>query len=87
MATQGRPAYEISNYAKKGYESQHNLAYWRYEDYGGIGPGAHGRLSIDGKPMPHIGIVYPKMAKSRGPEGHGQQDTPLVTQHASAKPS
>jgi putative oxygen-independent coproporphyrinogen III oxidase len=39
----GRPAYEISNHARPGEESRHNLAYWRYQDYVGIGPGAHGR--------------------------------------------
>jgi oxygen-independent coproporphyrinogen-3 oxidase len=39
----GLPAYEISNHARPGEESRHNLAYWRYEDYVGIGPGAHGR--------------------------------------------
>jgi oxygen-independent coproporphyrinogen-3 oxidase len=39
--------YEISNYARPGAESRHNLAYWRYGDYAGIGPGAHGRLSFD----------------------------------------
>lgn len=39
----GLPAYEISNHAKPGERSEHNLAYWRYEDYCGIGPGAHGR--------------------------------------------
>ena len=39
----GLPAYEISNHAKPGEESRHNLTYWRYEDYCGIGPGAHGR--------------------------------------------
>jgi oxygen-independent coproporphyrinogen-3 oxidase len=37
------PAYEISNYARPGQESRHNLTYWRYGDYAGIGPGAHGR--------------------------------------------
>ena len=37
------PAYEISNYARTGQESRHNLAYWRYQDYAGIGPGSHGR--------------------------------------------
>jgi oxygen-independent coproporphyrinogen-3 oxidase len=42
----GLAAYEISNYAKPGGESRHNLAYWRYEDYAGIGPGAHGRLTL-----------------------------------------
>jgi len=39
----GRPAYEISNHAAPGAESRHNLTYWRYGDYAGIGPGAHGR--------------------------------------------
>ncbi|MEW4466432.1 radical SAM family heme chaperone HemW [Parasphingorhabdus sp. JC815] len=39
----GLPAYEISNHAKPGQESRHNLSYWRYDDYIGIGPGAHGR--------------------------------------------
>lgn len=42
-------AYEISNYAIKGAESIHNLVYWRYDDYVGIGPGAHGRLSINNR--------------------------------------
>jgi oxygen-independent coproporphyrinogen-3 oxidase len=45
----GLPAYEISNHAKPGEESRHNLVYWRYGDYLGIGPGAHGRLTIDGR--------------------------------------
>lgn len=42
----GLLAYEVSNYARPGQESRHNLAYWRYTDYAGIGPGAHGRVSI-----------------------------------------
>jgi len=42
-ADAGLPAYEISNHARPGGESRHNLAYWRYQDYAGIGPGAHGR--------------------------------------------
>ncbi len=41
----GMPAYEISNHARPGAESRHNLVYWRYGDYLGVGPGAHGRLS------------------------------------------
>ena len=44
----GLPAYEVSNHARPGYESRHNLIYWRYGDYAGIGPGAHGRLTLDG---------------------------------------
>jgi oxygen-independent coproporphyrinogen-3 oxidase len=39
----GMPSYEISNYARSGQESRHNLTYWRYGDYAGVGPGAHGR--------------------------------------------
>lgn len=42
-AEAGLPAYEISNHARPGAESRHNLTYWRYRDYAGIGPGAHGR--------------------------------------------
>jgi putative oxygen-independent coproporphyrinogen III oxidase len=42
-AAAGLPAYEISNHARPGEESRHNLTYWRYRDYAGIGPGAHGR--------------------------------------------
>ncbi len=44
-ARAGMPAYEISNHARPGAESRHNLVYWRYGDYAGIGPGAHGRLT------------------------------------------
>lgn len=42
-AAAGLPAYETSNHARAGEESRHNLVYWRYQDYAGIGPGAHGR--------------------------------------------
>jgi len=44
----GLPAYEISNHARAGAECRHNLVYWRYHEYAGIGPGAHGRLIVDG---------------------------------------
>jgi oxygen-independent coproporphyrinogen-3 oxidase len=44
----GLPAYEISNHAVQGEESRHNLTYWRYGQYVGIGPGAHGRVQVDG---------------------------------------
>ncbi len=47
-AKHGMPAYEVSNHARDGAHSIHNLIYWRYGDYVGIGPGAHGRLTIDG---------------------------------------
>lgn len=45
----GMPAYEISNHAKLGAESRHNLVYWRYQEYAGVGPGAHGRIGKDGE--------------------------------------
>jgi oxygen-independent coproporphyrinogen-3 oxidase len=45
----GLPAYEISNHARPGDESRHNLVYWRYGDYVGVGPGAHGRLTLGGR--------------------------------------
>jgi putative oxygen-independent coproporphyrinogen III oxidase len=45
----GLPAYEISNHARPGAECRHNLVYWRGHDYAGVGPGAHGRLTIDGR--------------------------------------
>lgn len=48
-AARGLPAYEISNHAIPGQESRHNLLYWRYGEYAGVGPGAHGRLIIGGE--------------------------------------
>jgi oxygen-independent coproporphyrinogen-3 oxidase len=48
LAAAGLPAYEISNHAAPGEESRHNLLYWRGGDYVGVGPGAHGRLTVGG---------------------------------------
>ncbi len=56
----GLQNYEISNFAVPGGESRHNLSYWRYLDYAGIGPGAHGRLSLGGKRF--------AISRHRGPE-------------------
>ena len=52
----GMPAYEVSNHARDGAQSRHNLIYWRYGDYLGIGPGAHGRLTQNGRR--HATICY-----------------------------
>jgi oxygen-independent coproporphyrinogen-3 oxidase len=57
----GLPAYEVSNYAASGEESRHNLLYWRYGEYVGIGPGAHGRPIIDG--------IRHATSTERSPEG------------------
>ena len=48
-AAHGLPAYEISNHARPGAECRHNMIYWRGQDYAGVGPGAHGRLTLDGR--------------------------------------
>jgi len=51
MDRAGLPAYEISNHARVGRECRHNLLYWRYGDYLGVGPGAHGRITSAGTPL------------------------------------
>ena len=68
----GLHAYEISNYAAPGAESRHNLAYWRYGDYAGIGPGAHGRLMLGGRAVATRRHRAPEPWASRVErEGHG----------------
>jgi putative oxygen-independent coproporphyrinogen III oxidase len=76
---EGMPAYEVSNHARPGSESRHNLTYWRYGDYVGIGPGAHGRLTTGGakiataterKPESWLSLVES--------EGHGMVDQELL---------
>ena len=56
----GLPAYEISNHARPGSESRHNLIYWRYGDYAGVGPGAHGRLMLGNKRIATSTIRLPE---------------------------
>lgn len=56
----GMPAYEVSNHARDSAQSRHNLIYWRYGDYLGIGPGAHGRLTLGGARNATICFSNPK---------------------------
>ena len=75
----GLPAYEISNHARPGAACRHNLIYWRYQDYVGVGPGAHGRFAV--------GTTKKATRRSSGPEawlesvervGHGTAETSTV---------
>jgi len=71
-ADAGLPCYEVSNHARPGAESRHNLTYWRYGDYAGIGPGAHGRLSANGTKFATATHRTPEeWLKSVGEHGHG----------------
>ncbi|MCF2906039.1 radical SAM family heme chaperone HemW [Octadecabacter sp. CECT 8868] len=55
----GLPAYEVSNHAKEGQESRHNLIYWNSGDWAGIGPGAHGRLTVNGDRFETVSAKMP----------------------------
>jgi len=72
MERAGLPAYEVSNHAKPGQESRHNMTYWRYGDYAGIGPGAHGRLTINNVKQATRGHRVPDVWLKRvNDNGHG----------------
>lgn len=71
-AAHGLPAYEISNHARPGAESRHNLTYWRYGEYVGVGPGAHGRFLEDGTRIVTIAEKLPeRWAELVEQKGHG----------------
>ena len=79
LAAAGLPAYEISNHARPGAACRHNLIYWRYQDYVGIGPGAHGRFAL--------GTAKKATRRTSGPEawleaverdGHGTAEASLI---------
>jgi oxygen-independent coproporphyrinogen-3 oxidase len=72
----GRPAYEISNHARPGAECRHNLIYWRYGDYAGVGPGAHGRLMLGGQRVATSAERLPERWQDKvAREGHGYVET------------
>jgi len=71
-AAAGVPAYEVSNHARPGAEARHNLIYWRYGDYAGLGPGAHGRFTIGGKRIATVCERLPERWRERvKAKGHG----------------
>ena len=75
MEQAGLPGYEISNHARPGDESRHNLTYWRYGNYIGIGPGAHGRITSAGKTVATRRHRAPATwLDAVGESGHGTQD-------------
>jgi len=79
-AAAGLPAYEISNHAMPGAECRHNLVYWRYHEYAGIGPGAHGRLLIEGERTATATERRPESWLARvESEGHGLVETDVLT--------
>ncbi|MBY0299588.1 MAG: radical SAM family heme chaperone HemW [Methylobacterium sp.] len=79
-AAAGLPAYEISNHARPGAESRHNLLYWRYGEYAGLGPGAHGRLV---RPEGRIGTVTERRPEAWldrvARDGHGLTATEALS--------
>ena len=79
-AQAGMPAYEISNHARPGQESQHNLLYWRYGEYAGIGPGAHGRLLINNQRHATAAELLPfDWQKKVVAQGHGMVVDDVLT--------
>lgn len=75
----GLPAYEVSNHARPGSESRHNLIYWRYGDYAGVGPGAHGRLTVQGRRLAMESERLPERwasGMSTGSRGFSLSDIP-----------
>ncbi|MCH9806814.1 MAG: radical SAM family heme chaperone HemW [Alphaproteobacteria bacterium] len=83
----GLPAYEVSNHARSGEESRHNMTYWRYGEYVGVGPGAHGRILLDGRAR-RVGTVterhpetWVEMVEA---DGHGELEHEDISQAAAA---
>jgi putative oxygen-independent coproporphyrinogen III oxidase len=82
----GLPAYEVSNHAAPGQESRHNLTYWRYGDYLGIGPGAHGRLATDSMKIATAAIREPSEWQAQVQAlGHGCAERFALSPHEQAE--
>ena len=79
LTAAGLPAYEVSNHAAPGQESRHNLTYWHYRDYLGIGPGAHGRITVDGEIRATRQHRAPEIWLKRVEDaGHATQDNAVL---------
>jgi putative oxygen-independent coproporphyrinogen III oxidase len=84
-AAHGLPAYEISNHARPGAESRHNLTYWRYGEYVGVGPGAHGRFVEDGRRVVMVTERMPETwANLVEAKGHGVTGGELLSRSEEA---
>jgi coproporphyrinogen III oxidase-like Fe-S oxidoreductase len=84
-AARGLPAYEISNHAKPGAESRHNLTYWRYGEYVGVGPGAHGRFVENGRRVVTVAEKMPETwANLVEARGHGVTGGEVLTRSEEA---
>jgi len=82
----GLPAYEVSNHARPGQESRHNLIYWRYGDYAGAGPGAHGRLDLGGQRTATAAIKLPERWRDTvAKNGHGFAELIAVSRDEAAR--
>ena len=85
-AIAGRPAYEISNHARPGCEARHNLLYWRYGSYAGVGPGAHGRLDLpDGRIATQCERLPERWRELVARNGHGVIETAPISKADAAR--
>jgi putative oxygen-independent coproporphyrinogen III oxidase len=85
-ARAGLVPYEVSNYAAPGAESRHNLAYWRYDDYAGVGPGAHGRVPTRGVPSATVRVRAPEAwAAAVERWGHGVREEEALAPETRAR--
>ncbi|WP_282022150.1 radical SAM family heme chaperone HemW [Ruegeria faecimaris] len=80
----GLPAYEVSNHARPGAESQHNLIYWRYGDYVGIGPGAHGRITQNGQKYATETYLNPQRWLDAASCGSGEKERAALSREEQA---
>lgn len=81
----GFPAYEISNHARPGSESRHNLIYWRCGDYAGIGPGAHGRLTLNAQRYATETPLAPQAWLAAVDAGNGEHPRTILSRDDQAK--